>query len=81
MNDLTFVVRGDLRNMGWIVRSQGPLGEGPVGPRLAKGTRFPLEIGINFDLKQDAEKAAEEWENWYYSQPYLKKKRPNKYIA
>ena len=62
MNDLAFVVRGDLRNMGWIVRSQGPLGEGPVGPRLAKGTRFPLEIGINFDLKQDAERAAEEWD-------------------
>ena len=41
--------------MGWIVRSQGPLGESPVGPRLAKGTRFPNEIGTSFDLKEDAE--------------------------
>jgi hypothetical protein len=81
MNDLTFVVRGNLRNMGWIVRSQGPLGESPVGPRLAKGTRFPFEIGVDFDSKEDAERAAKEWDKWYYSQPYLKKKRPNKYIA
>lgn len=81
MNDLTFVVRGDLRDMGWIVRAQGPLGESPVGPRLAKGTRFPTEIGVSFDLKSDAENAAIAWDKWYYSQPYLKKKRPNKYLA
>ena len=52
------------------------IGEGPVGPRLAKGTRFPFEIGVDFDSKADAEKAAEEWEKWYYSQPYLKRKDP-----
>lgn len=81
MNKLTFVVRGDLRNMGWIVRSQGPLGESPVGPRLAKGTRFPNEIGTSFDIKEDAERAAIQWDKWYHSQPYLKKKQKTKYLA
>ena len=80
-SDLTFVVRPDLGNLGWIVRSQTLLGEGPVGPRLAKGTRFPNEIGVHFDIKQDAENAAKSWSEWYYSQPYLSKKRPKKYIA
>lgn len=80
-DDLTFVVQPDLGNLGWIVRSQGALGEGSVGPRLAKGTRFPMEIGVNFGNKQDAEKAAHDWHEWYYSQPYLSKKRKNKYLA
>lgn len=80
-SELTFVVRADLGNLGWIVRSQSLLGEGPVGPRLAKGTRFPNEIGVSFDLKEDAKIAAERWSEWYYSQPYLSKKRPKKYIA
>lgn len=81
MSDLSFVVRGDLRNMGWIVRTQSELGEGPVGPRLAKGVRFPNEIGTSFENKSDALRACESWKEWYNSQPYLKKKRKTKYVA
>lgn len=82
MSELSFVVRPGLRGMGWTVRSHGVVGEGAIGPRLAKGTKFPMEIGIDFDIKQDAERAAEQWTEWYYSQPYLKKKQKTmKYIA
>lgn len=83
MSELTFVVRGDLRNMGWAVRTHSLLGEGAVGPRLAKGTRFPSEIGTSFDIKEDAEIACERWDEWYNSQPYFKSHKKNnmKYVA
>lgn len=81
-SDVTFVVRPGLRNMGWQVRSQTLLGEGAVGPRLAKGTRFPTEIGVDFENKTDALRACESWHDWYYSQPYLRKKQKTlKYVA
>lgn len=81
MSDITFVVRADLGNLGWVVRSHGALGEGPVGPRLAKGSYFPNEIGTYFEIKADAETAAKSWHDWYYGQSYLSKKRKNKYLA
>lgn len=81
MSDITFVVRADLGNLGWVVRSQSILGEGPVGPRLAKGSYFPTEIGTSFEIKEDAEIACKRWHEWYYGQSYLSKKRKNKYLA
>lgn len=81
-NAPSFVVRGDPNNFGWQVRySHQGMGEMPVGPRLAKGTRYPNEIGVLFEDKGDAERAAQQWETWYISQPYLSKKRKAKYIA
>lgn len=78
-SDITFVVRkGD---EGWVIRSQSVLGEGPVGPRLAKGTDLPTEYGMRFNTKQEADAVCQKWKDWYYSQPYLKKKRKNKYLA
>ncbi|MBL18683.1 MAG: hypothetical protein CMC82_02490 [Flavobacteriaceae bacterium] len=68
--------------MGWEVRlAQESLGEGAVGPRLAKGTRFPNEIGTFFENEEDAKIAACRWAEWYNKQPYLTKKRKAKYIA
>lgn len=82
MSDLSFVVRGDLFSMGWVVRTHSSMGEGAVGPRLAKGVRFPNEIGTSFENKSDALRASESWNDWYYSQPYNKKARKNmKYVA
>ncbi len=79
---LNFVVRGDLRSLGWVVKfSHEAMGEMPVGPRLAKGTRFPNEIGINFEVKKDAEIACKRWDEWYNKQPYLSKKRKAKYVS
>jgi hypothetical protein len=79
MNDLAFVVRkGD---KGWVIRSQTILGEGPVGPRLAKGSNFPSEFGLTFKDKREADAVAEKWEQWYYGQSYLRKKRKSKYLA
>ena len=78
----TFVVRGNLDKMGWEVRiSHEGMGESPVGPRLAKGTPFPREIGVHFEKKSDALRACERWTDWYLGQPYLKKKRKAKYLA
>jgi len=67
----------------WIIRSQGALGEAPVGPRLAKGAPFPKEIGLIFEKKSDALRASVLWEEWYQGQPYVKKseKRKAKYLA
>lgn len=82
MNSLTFVAKPAIRNMGWEVRIvQESMGEGAVGPRLAKGTRFPNEIGTSFDTEEDAKIAACRWAEWYNKQPYLTKKRKAKYIA
>jgi hypothetical protein len=79
MSDLNFVVRkGD---EGWVIRSQTELGENPVGPRLAKGTDFPSEFGLKFTDKREADAVAQKWTEWYHGQPYLKKKRKNKYLA
>lgn len=78
-NDLTFVVRES--DEGWVIRSQSILGEGPVGSRLAKGTNLPTEYGVRFNTKQEAELVAKKWDDWYHGQPYLKKKRKNKYLA
>ena len=79
MSDLNFVVReGD---KGWVIRSQNALGESPVGPRLAKGTNFPSEFGLSFTDKREADAVAKKWSDWYHGQPYLKKKRKNKYLA
>jgi len=79
MSDLNFVVRkGD---KGWVIRSQNTLGESPVGPRLAKGTNFPSEFGLSFTDKREADAVAKKWSDWYHGQPYLKKKRKNKYLA
>lgn len=81
MSDLIFVVRRKTNATGWIIRSQSILGEKPVGPRLAKGTAFPSEFGLNFKTKVEAEQVAEKWNEWYHGQPYLKKKRKAKYVA
>ena len=84
MNKLTFVVRADLGNLGWVVKaSHEEMGEIPVGPRLAKGTRFPTEIGTSFENKNDALRACEVWDEWYNNQPYVKKppKQKAKYLA
>lgn len=81
MNSVTFVVRPKSNDTGWIIRSHTILGEGPVGPRLAKGSEFPSEFGLTFKTKQEAEQVAERWNNWYHNQPYLKKKRKAKYLA
>lgn len=84
MSKPTFVVRGDLGNLGWVVKlSHETMGEVPVGPRLAKGTRFPTEIGTSFENKSDALRACEVWDEWYFSQPYVKKapKQKAKYLA
>jgi hypothetical protein len=80
MSDLTFVVRRQSDDKGWIIRSQSVLGESPVGPRLAKGSDYP-EFGQVFKTKEEAEKVAVNWNDWYYGQPYLKKKRKSKYLA
>ena len=79
-SDLTFVVRkGD---EGWVIRSQSLLGEGAVGPRLAKGTNLPSEFGLKFDTKSEADLVCQKWRDWYHGQPYLKKKQKTlKYIA
>ena len=82
MNQPCFVVRPAVRNLGWEVRFfNEELGESPVGPRLAKGTRYPNEIGTHFDFKEDAEIASRSWTDWYNKQPYLSKKLKAKYIA
>lgn len=84
MSKTTFVVRADLGNLGWLVRlSHETMGEVPVGPRLAKGTRFPNEIGTFFENKSDALRACEVWDEWYFNQPYMKKpkKQTAKYLA
>ena len=78
-SDITFVVRES--DAGWVIRSQSFLGEVPVGPRLAKGTDFPSEFGLRFSTKQEADAVCQKWKEWYFSQPYLKKKRKNKYLA
>ena len=67
--------------MGWTVKFLGVLGESPIGPRLAKGGRYPSEIGTSFENKNDALRACEKWNEWYYSQPYLNKKQKTKYLA
>lgn len=81
MNDLAFVVRQKADGKGWIIRSQSILGEGPVGPRLAKGSPYPSEFGLSFSTKSEADAVAEKWKEWYYGQKYLQKKRKAKYIA
>jgi len=81
MNEVTFVVRRKLNGTGWIIRSQSTLGEGAVGPRLAKGSSFPSEFGITFDDKCEADEVAVKWNDWYGSQKYLIKKRRTKYLA
>ena len=79
MSSLAFVVRkGD---EGWVIRSQNVLGESPIGPRLARGTNLPIEFGTKFNTKKEADMVAEKWSEWYHGQPYLKKKRNNKYLA
>ena len=78
---MTFVVRRQSDDKGWIIRSQGVLGESPVGPRLAKGTNFPSEFGMVFQDKREADTVAKKWEEWYYGQSYLRKKRKSKYLA
>lgn len=80
MSDLTFVVRQKTNGTGWIIRSQSVLGEGAVGPRLAKGSEYP-ELEQVFKTRSEAEKVAKNWTEWYYGQPYLKKKRKSKYLA
>lgn len=57
------------------------MGEGAVGPRLAKGTNYPSEFGLTFKTKAEAEQVAANWNDWYYGQPYLSKKRKTKYVA
>ena len=84
MNEPAFVVRGDPDTFEWVVRmSHGAMGEVPVGPRLAKGTVFPRKIGVHFEKKCDALRACEKWEEWYFSQPSVKKpkKQSAKYLA
>jgi len=81
MSDLTFVVRRQSDDKGWIIRSQGVLGESPVGPRLAKGSAYPSEFGLVFNTKSEADEMAQRWTDWYYGQSYLKKKRKSKYLA
>ena len=79
-SDLTFIVRQS--DEGWVIRSQSLLGEGAVGPRLAKGTEFPIEFGVRFSTKAEADLVCEQWKEWYYGQPYLKKRQKAlKYIA
>ena len=69
-----FVVRE--AELGWTVRfSHEYMGEGPVGPRLARGTRYPSEIGVNFMEREDADAAALDWGEWYTGQPVLKNKK------
>ncbi len=83
-NQPSFVVRGDLESMGWVVRlSHESMGEVPIGPRLAKGTEFPRKIGVRFEKKSDALRACEEWSKWYFAQPAVKKpkKQSAKYVA
>lgn len=81
MSDLTFVVREKSDGKGWIIRSQSLLGEGSVGPRLAKGSAYPSEFGLTFNTMAEAKEVAQRWTEWYYGQSYLKKKRNPKYIA
>ena len=79
-SDVTFIVRKS--DMGWVIRSQTLLGEGPIGPRLAKGTEFPREFGMKFKTKAEADLVCEKWKEWYHGQPYLKKRQKAlKYIA
>lgn len=80
MSSITFVVRkGD---KGWVIRSQGLLGDGPVGPRLAKGTEFPSEFGTKFNTKLEADMVCQKWNDWYHNQPYTKKRQKAlKYVA
>ena len=75
MNDLNFVVRkGD----GWEIKvSHTAMGDGPIGPRLSKGTPYP-NYGTRFKTKTEAEKIKSRWEDWYFEQPYVKKKMQNK---
>lgn len=80
MSNLTFVVRQRNDGTGWIIRSQGLLGEGAVGPRLAKGGEYP-EFGQVFKTREEAKKVANNWSDWYNGQAYLKKKRKAKYLA
>lgn len=80
MNDLTFVVRKKSDGNGWIIRSHSILGEGAVGPRLAKGSTYP-EFEQVFKTEAEAKKVAKNWTDWYYGQTYLKKKRKSKYLA
>jgi len=80
MSSLSFVVRKS--DEGWVIRSQSLLGEGPVGPRLAKGTSFPSEFGLKFDTKAEADLVCQKWKDWYHGQPYTKnKQKALKYIA
>jgi len=81
MSDLTFVVRKKSDGNGWIIRSHNILGEGAVGPRLAKGSAYPSEFGLIFDTMAEAKETADKWTKWYYGQNYLKKKRKSKYLA
>lgn len=81
MSDLTFVVRKKSDGNGWIIRSHSILGEGSVGPRLAKGSAYPSEFGLIFDTMAEAKETAQKWTDWYYGQNYLKKKRKSKYLA
>ena len=76
MSDVSFIVRKD---SGWkVLVSHIGMGEGPVGPRLAKGTEYPSHIGVKFRTKREATAACEKWTEWYFSQPYVKKKLQNK---
>ena len=81
MSNPTFVARKG--KQGWTVALSHELGEMPVGPRLAKGTRFPREIGLSFKTKQETDEAADRWTEWYKSQPYVKKgmQKKIKYVA
>lgn len=80
MSSLSFVVRKS--DEGWVIRSQSLLGEGPVGPRLAKGTSFPSEFGLKFSDKIEADMVCQKWNDWYRGQPYTKsKQKALKYIA
>ena len=82
MNSPNFVVRPALGNLGGEVRFfHDGMGDMPVGPRLAKGSVYPTEIGTHFDFKGDAEDACKSWAKWYDDQPYLKKKTKAKYLA
>jgi hypothetical protein len=76
-----FFVRGDLENLGWVVRFSNLCGDAPIGPRLAKGTSYPQDIGVFFEKKCGAQSACEKWNTWYHSQPYLMKKRKAKYVS
>lgn len=80
MTDLTFVAREKSGGTGWIIRSQGLLGEGAVGPRLAKGGEYP-NYECEFNTLEEAQKVAKKWNDWYNGQSYLKKKRKTKYLA